>query len=1149
MAGISIGNQLDLRTRLPLDSRHLFHTIEEMVEFPDNFLPELFICQNEEEPDALFIFNKQNELDEKYGKWRLFKSGDKIEIATLEKLGIVSVLQDGGILLEDGRLYLENQENLKKITDEIINIITQINQEDIDSFHNHDNKSVLDTITSDKLSEIHTHDNKDILDGITEETLSNITHDNRDILDTINQEMLDKIHEHSNSEVLDSLTQELVEKINHENRNILDNITQDTIDSIHTHENKDIIDAITEEHINKITHDNRDVLDKLSEGEKGLLYDGKDISGVSVWSDITDKPFESVNSKDFEIVNDVLTIKNSGQTTQIATLPTANKDNKNMIYQYIGGDTDTYKNGYFYKCMLVDGIYKWVNVKVQPDLDIGNFITSKELETHASSNLHLTQAQRNKITNSALTSDIPTKLIDLKDDTEQVALLNKLGSNNGKLTYDGELVASGVELSAMDGNIIENLEDGLYATHQSLEEYAKTVNVISKSETRTEAAIDTTISNTHSHTNSDVLSKLDVSDGRLKYDGVDVANNIEVSKMTNNGIVMNEDGVYYDASKDHVHKNSVQLDKIGESNGEFTYNGKAIATKISKQDGNAISEMADGIYVSKTGVKISSDKGNKLATSANDDGLFVPESVYTASTDADNIVVIDATKRTIKVPKTKISTATDNAISDNNGLYVKKIEISDEPNNALVEVDGKLYVSEGSIVIGTQEDNQLQNTELGLYVPKQEVEISSTSGNIITKDANGKLFAKNYITTINTKSPNSNGAVTIDLDVVADGKTRKLLVYDTKNLGETYHGVSDKVVSSQWVNNNFANKLDILDKLGKNDDGKLTFNNIEVATSNVSLDPDAENIISITENGLLAKHQSLADYAKTKDITDNYITKKTIEETYIPYNGYTDKDTKKILGSQIKKKTIDYMDLTSVGELSGENLETKLLEHVRNSVIHNVSTLNSILINKDEFSGGTLTNFIIDSDGNLSLVVVSEKVDEETGETVKTYTTDKAVFESKIYDVGKSMPWVTYSHDGNYSAYLSSIGMYVRYGTTPIYNVDTWTEYQDVTDDKSLTFINSQYIQFKIHAQTADRYKNISFNFIQIFYGEDANTEIAQSRYRTLTDVAYPLLSARLDAMDDDLKEYDESDILLAIDEAVSAWNDLVYPENIEESG
>ena len=49
MAGISIGNQLDLRTRLLLDSRRLFHTIEEMVEFPDNFLPELFICQNEEE--------------------------------------------------------------------------------------------------------------------------------------------------------------------------------------------------------------------------------------------------------------------------------------------------------------------------------------------------------------------------------------------------------------------------------------------------------------------------------------------------------------------------------------------------------------------------------------------------------------------------------------------------------------------------------------------------------------------------------------------------------------------------------------------------------------------------------------------------------------------------------------------------------------------------------------------------------------------------------------------------------------------------------------------------------------------------------------------------------------------------------------------
>ena len=105
---ISLGASLALHSRQPLDDRTLFETLDELKSYPDNFLPTLFIAQVVEEPNSLFIYNKNNELDEELNHWRRFKSGDKVEIATLEKLGIVSVLQDGGILLEDGRLYLDD---------------------------------------------------------------------------------------------------------------------------------------------------------------------------------------------------------------------------------------------------------------------------------------------------------------------------------------------------------------------------------------------------------------------------------------------------------------------------------------------------------------------------------------------------------------------------------------------------------------------------------------------------------------------------------------------------------------------------------------------------------------------------------------------------------------------------------------------------------------------------------------------------------------------------------------------------------------------------------------------------------------------------------------------------------------------------------
>lgn len=49
----------------------------------------------------------------------------------------------------------------------------------------------------------------------------------------------------------------------------------------------------------------------------------------------------------------------SGDTVQYATLPTASADNVGQIVQYVGVDTSTLTNGFFYICANDSGTYKW----------------------------------------------------------------------------------------------------------------------------------------------------------------------------------------------------------------------------------------------------------------------------------------------------------------------------------------------------------------------------------------------------------------------------------------------------------------------------------------------------------------------------------------------------------------------------------------------------------------------------------------------------------------------------------------------------------------------------------------------------------------------------------------------------------------------
>lgn len=57
-------------------------------------------------------------------------------------------------------------------------------------------------------------------------------------------------------------------------------------------------------------------------------------------------------------------------TIQLKTLPTANENELNKIYQYIGVSNSNYTNGYFYECVESNDSYAWVEKEVQKNNDV-----------------------------------------------------------------------------------------------------------------------------------------------------------------------------------------------------------------------------------------------------------------------------------------------------------------------------------------------------------------------------------------------------------------------------------------------------------------------------------------------------------------------------------------------------------------------------------------------------------------------------------------------------------------------------------------------------------------------------------------------------------------------------------------------------------
>ena len=91
---LSFLDNVDYRGRKPNFTRDQFETIEEMVNFSENYLPDTFIATCIEDGKA-YLYNRKNELHPSLGKWRLLNP--TVEGSSVLTEDITSDIAVGGI--------------------------------------------------------------------------------------------------------------------------------------------------------------------------------------------------------------------------------------------------------------------------------------------------------------------------------------------------------------------------------------------------------------------------------------------------------------------------------------------------------------------------------------------------------------------------------------------------------------------------------------------------------------------------------------------------------------------------------------------------------------------------------------------------------------------------------------------------------------------------------------------------------------------------------------------------------------------------------------------------------------------------------------------------------------------------------------------
>lgn len=114
--------------------RSLFNTIDEMVAFNENYLPDIYEC-NVVEDGNRYRYNRSNIVDENLGKWRLVESGGSSSLIDYYKKTETDTLLEGYVAKEDGKGLSTND-------------FTTLEKEKLAGLENYNDDAVMEHITN-----------------------------------------------------------------------------------------------------------------------------------------------------------------------------------------------------------------------------------------------------------------------------------------------------------------------------------------------------------------------------------------------------------------------------------------------------------------------------------------------------------------------------------------------------------------------------------------------------------------------------------------------------------------------------------------------------------------------------------------------------------------------------------------------------------------------------------------------------------------------------------------------------------------------------------------------------------------------------------------------------------------------------------------
>ena len=144
---LSFLDNVDYRGKKPNFTRDLFETVADMAAFNENYLPDVFLACNKE-GGKVYIYNRDNIVDETFGKWRELEGGTGGTSTWEELIGKPFKDIDGNVFEVDENGILTVKFPIQKITvnEEEVAPIDGIVNIDIPEFEQLTTEDILDMI-------------------------------------------------------------------------------------------------------------------------------------------------------------------------------------------------------------------------------------------------------------------------------------------------------------------------------------------------------------------------------------------------------------------------------------------------------------------------------------------------------------------------------------------------------------------------------------------------------------------------------------------------------------------------------------------------------------------------------------------------------------------------------------------------------------------------------------------------------------------------------------------------------------------------------------------------------------------------------------------------------------------------------------------